>query len=44
MKKRTYMDKEWLKLSLQTLTIKDSVIVITSDATLREAQQVLLDF
>jgi hypothetical protein len=38
------MDKEWLKLSLQTLTIKDSVIVITSDATLREAQQVLLDF
>ena len=44
LKKRTYMDKEWLKLSLQTLTLKDSVIIISTDATLREAQQVLEEF
>lgn len=38
------MDKEWLKLALKTLMIKDSVIVITSDETLRDAQQVLSEF
>lgn len=35
------MDREWLKLSLETLLIKDSVIVVANDNTLREAQQVL---
>lgn len=44
LKKRMYMDKEWLKLALKTLMIKDSVIVITSDETLRDAQQVLSEF
>ena len=35
LKKRTYMDMEWLKLALETLTLKDSVIVVTTDQTLR---------
>jgi hypothetical protein len=35
LKMRAYMDKEWLQKSLETLTIKDSVIVITIDDTLR---------
>ena len=38
------MDKEWLKESLTSLTIKDSVIVVTNDTTLREAQQVVEQF
>ena len=44
LKRRTYMDAAWLEMSLKTLTIKDSVIVITNDNTLRDAQGVVKDF
>ena len=44
LKKRTYMDGSWLKKSLETLTIKDSVIVVTNDYTLRDAQSVVQHF
>lgn len=44
LKKRTYMDKEWLKQSLETLTIRDDVFIITNDETLREAQYVATNF
>ena len=38
------MDKEWLRRSLETITLRDSVIVITTDATLRDAQKVVENF
>ena len=38
------MDASWLKLSLDTLTIKDSVVVITNDYTLRDAQAVVKEY
>ena len=38
------MDASWLKKSLETLTIKDSVIVVTDDYTLRDAQSVVQHF
>ena len=40
----TYIDKEFLQKQIKTLTLKDSVIVITDDSTLREAQFVLKNF
>ena len=38
------MDAAWLEMSLKTLTIKDSVIVLTNDSTLRDAQGVVKDY
>ena len=38
------MDSAWLELSIQTLTHKDSVIVVTNDYTLRQAQSVVKNY
>ena len=40
----SYIDKQMLKIAITNKTIKDSVIVITNDYTLREAQYVLEQF
>jgi hypothetical protein len=40
----TYIDKEFLSRQIQTITLKDSVLIITDDTTLREAQTVARKF
>ena len=40
----TYIDKEYLKHQIEVLTLKDSVLIITNDTTLREAQAVARKF
>ena len=38
------MDAPWLERAIKTHTLKDSVVVITNDYSLREAQQVVKNF
>jgi hypothetical protein len=40
----TYIDKEFLNRLIETITLKDSVLIITDDTTLREAQSVARKF
>jgi hypothetical protein len=40
----TYIDREFLTKQIQTITLKDSVLIITDDSTLREAQAVARRF
>ncbi len=40
----SYIDREFLTKQIQTIILKDSVIIITDDTTLREAQAVARKF